>query len=107
MEELSNLICCGKCRVIRILLCRFFCRRSGRKRKEFHSNIDEFDDVEFLEPLSEGGSGTVFRGRTLNNTNRIVAVKQIVIRGVEEGVPGFIIREASLLKELNHHNIVR
>lgn len=56
--------------------------------------------------LGEGGFGRVFSCRDVK-TKRIVAVKQISIADACDCVPGSIIREISLLKELQHANIVR
>lgn len=43
----------------------------------------------------------------LLETNEIVALKRIKLESVDEGVPCTAIREISLLKELNHPNVVR
>ena len=39
-------------------------------------------------------------------TNNVVALKKIRLEAEDEGVPSTAIREISLLKELQHHNIV-
>ena len=57
-----------------------------------------------LEQLGEGSYATVFRGFS-NLTNQVVALKEIRLQE-EEGAPFTAIREASLLKELRHANIV-
>ncbi|XP_066991675.1 cyclin-dependent kinase 14 isoform X2 [Anabrus simplex] len=57
-----------------------------------------------LEPLGEGSYATVFKGYS-NLTNQVVALKEIRLQE-EEGAPFTAIREASLLKELKHANIV-
>ena len=41
------------------------------------------------------------------NTNEIFALKKIKLSSEEEGIPSTAIREISLLKELNHPNIVK
>ena len=57
-----------------------------------------------LDKLGEGTYATVFRGKS-KLTDRIVALKEIRLEH-EEGVPCTAIREASLLKDLKHINIV-
>ncbi|XP_023248092.1 cyclin-dependent kinase 14 [Copidosoma floridanum] len=57
-----------------------------------------------LEQLGEGSYATVFRGFS-QLTNQVVALKEIRLQE-EEGAPFTAIREASLLKELKHNNIV-
>ena len=57
-----------------------------------------------LEQLGEGSYATVFKGFS-NLTKQVVALKEIRLQE-EEGTPFTAIREASLLKELKHTNIV-
>nr|XP_040565169.1 cyclin-dependent kinase 14-like isoform X2 [Lepeophtheirus salmonis] len=57
-----------------------------------------------LEQLGEGSYATVFKGYS-NLTKQVVALKEIRLQE-EEGAPFTAIREASLLKELKHTNIV-
>merc|ERR1719422_2315591 len=57
-----------------------------------------------LEQLGEGSYATVFKGYS-NLTKQVVALKEIRLQE-EEGAPFSAIREASLLKELKHANIV-
>ena len=40
-------------------------------------------------------------------TNDIIALKQMKLDAEDEGVPGTAIREVSLLRELDHPNVVR
>ena len=47
-----------------------------------------------------------FQGKN-RKTGEIVAMKKIRLESEEEGVPSTAIREVSLLKELQHPNIVR
>jgi len=87
------------------------------------------DDFAKLEKIGEGTYGVVFKGRnkltgdlvsnffTHNLLTAIhywpcsphlkVAMKKIRLESEEEGVPSTAIREISLLKELQHPNIVR
>ncbi|XP_065160379.1 cyclin-dependent kinase 14 isoform X2 [Atheta coriaria] len=57
-----------------------------------------------LEQLGEGSYATVYKGFS-NLKNQVVALKEIRLQE-EEGAPFTAIREASLLKELKHANIV-
>ena len=41
------------------------------------------------------------------HTGHIIALKKILLEQEDEGVPSTAIREISLLKELNHENVVR
>lgn len=47
----------------------------------------------------------VYKGRN-KKSGRLVALKKIRLESEEEGVPSTAIREISLLKELQHPNIV-
>ncbi|KAJ1955206.1 Cyclin-dependent kinase catalytic subunit [Linderina pennispora] len=59
-----------------------------------------------LDKVGEGTYGVVYKARD-RTTNQIVAMKKIRLEGDDEGVPSTAIREISLLKELQHENIVR
>ncbi|XP_009070264.1 PREDICTED: cyclin-dependent kinase 1 isoform X3 [Acanthisitta chloris] len=64
------------------------------------------DDYTKVEKIGEGTYGVVYKGRH-KVTGQVVAMKKIRLESEEEGVPSTAIREISLLKELNHPNIVR
>lgn len=61
---------------------------------------------ERLDRIGEGTYGVVFKGRD-RVTGSTVALKKIRLDNEEEGIPSTCIREISLLKELNHTNVVR
>lgn len=63
-------------------------------------------DYERTDKLGEGTYGIVYKARKIA-TSDVVAMKQIRLDHEEEGVPSTAIREISLLKELNHPNIVK
>ncbi|KAK2150144.1 hypothetical protein LSH36_421g02046 [Paralvinella palmiformis] len=63
------------------------------------------DDYIKIEKIGEGTYGVVYKGRN-KKTNKTVALKKIRLESEEEGVPSTAIREISLLKELQHPNIV-
>ncbi|CAH8584332.1 unnamed protein product [Dicrocoelium dendriticum] len=58
-----------------------------------------------LEKIGEGTYGVVYKCRN-RKTLRLAALKKIRLENDEEGVPSTAIREISLLKELQHPNIV-
>ncbi|XP_027318272.1 cyclin-dependent kinase 1 [Anas acuta] len=63
------------------------------------------DDYTKIEKIGEGTYGVVYKGRH-KITGQVVAMKKIRLENEEEGVPSTAIREISLLKELQHPNIV-
>uniref|UniRef100_A0A8C4QZQ9 Cyclin dependent kinase 1 n=1 Tax=Eptatretus burgeri TaxID=7764 RepID=A0A8C4QZQ9_EPTBU len=63
------------------------------------------DDYIKIEKLGEGTYGVVYKGKH-KKTGCIVAMKKIRVESEDEGVPSTAIREISLLKELQHPNIV-
>ena len=65
----------------------------------------KMEDFVKLEKIGEGTYGVVFKGKN-KKTGEIVAMKKIRLESEEEGVPSTAIREISLLKELQHPNIV-
>jgi len=69
-------------------------------------NESSLDNFEKLEKIGEGTYGIVYKGRH-KPSGRLVAMKKIRLEHEEEGVPSTAIREISLLKELQHPNIVK
>jgi len=79
----------------------------------FHSiSVSIFDSFpstlqyEKVEKIGEGTYGVVYKGRD-RSTNETIALKKIRLEQEDEGVPSTAIREISLLKEMQHRNIVR
>jgi len=64
------------------------------------------DKYKKLKKLGEGTYGVVYKCEN-QETHEFVAIKNIRLESEEEGVPCTAIREISLLKELEHPNIVR
>ncbi|XP_067122441.1 LOW QUALITY PROTEIN: cyclin-dependent kinase 1-like [Centruroides vittatus] len=64
------------------------------------------EDYIKIEKIGEGTYGVVYKGKN-RRTGQLVALKKIRLESEDEGVPSTAIREISLLKELNHSNIVR
>eukprot|EP01122_Echinamoeba_exundans_P010274 TRINITY_DN3809_c0_g2_i1.p1 TRINITY_DN3809_c0_g2~~TRINITY_DN3809_c0_g2_i1.p1 ORF type:complete len:306 (+),score=85.05 TRINITY_DN3809_c0_g2_i1:128-1045(+) len=58
-----------------------------------------------LEKIGEGTYGVVYKARDKTN-GRLIALKKIRLEHEDEGVPSTAIREISLLRELEHPNIV-
>merc|ERR1719486_1167380 len=63
------------------------------------------EQYEKLEKVGEGTYGVVYKAQ--DGDGRIYALKTIRLEAEDEGIPSTAIREISLLKELQHPNIVR
>jgi len=63
------------------------------------------DKYEKIEKIGEGTYGYVYKARD-QTTGEVVALKKIKLENEDEGVPSTAMREISILKELNHPNIV-
>eukprot|EP00941_MAST-03F_sp_MAST-3F-sp1_P001649 g1649.t1 len=59
-----------------------------------------------LEKIGEGTYGVVYKAKD-RRSGEIIALKKIRLEAEDEGIPSTAIREISLLKELQHCNIVR
>lgn len=59
-----------------------------------------------LEKIGEGTYGVVFKAKD-KKTGELLALKRIRLEAEDEGIPSTAIREISLLKQLQHPNIVR
>ncbi|KXN67347.1 Pkinase-domain-containing protein [Conidiobolus coronatus NRRL 28638] len=65
------------------------------------------DQYQFLEKIGQGTYGIVSRYRNLKN-NEIIAIKKVKIEDDnKDGLPISSLREITLLKNLNHPNIVK
>jgi cyclin-dependent kinase len=64
------------------------------------------DKYQKLQRIGEGTYGVVYKAKHREH-GTILALKRIRLESEDEGVPCTAIREISLLKELNHPNIVR
>lgn len=72
----------------------------------FFFRINKMDNYDKLEKIGEGTYGVVYKCMELSS-KEIVAVKKIRMEMEDEGIPATAIREISILKELNHPNIVK
>ena len=70
---------------------------------EDNHKLDEFQK---LEKIGEGTYGVVYKAKD-KITNQFGALKKIRLETESEGVPSTAIREISLLKELDHPNVVQ
>ncbi|KAL4187538.1 hypothetical protein AMTRI_Chr09g39500 [Amborella trichopoda] len=70
--------------------------------------MDQCDSLQYekVEKIGEGTYGVVYKARD-RVTNETIALKKIRLEQEDEGVPSTAIREISLLKEMQHGNIVR
>lgn len=59
-----------------------------------------------IEKIGEGTYGVVYKAKN-RTTGELVALKKIRLEAEDEGIPSTAIREISILKELQHPNIVR
>ena len=59
-----------------------------------------------IEKIGEGTYGVVYKARN-RYTGELVALKKIRLEAEDEGIPSTAIHEISILKELQHPNIVR
>ncbi|CAG5125082.1 unnamed protein product [Candidula unifasciata] len=67
------------------------------------SSMENFQKI---EKIGEGTYGVVYKARE-KTSGKFVALKKIRLDAESEGVPSTAIREISLLKELDHPNVVR
>lgn len=63
------------------------------------------NDFVRIEKIGEGTYGVVYKAKNIKS-QQVVAMKKIRIENEDEGIPATAIREISLLKELQHPNIV-
>ncbi|KAF2736986.1 Pkinase-domain-containing protein [Polyplosphaeria fusca] len=73
--------------------------------RRFHgcSKISEYD---LLQKLGEGTFGEVYKARH-NRSNRVFALKKILMHNEKDGFPITALREIKLLKMLSHENVLR
>lgn len=64
------------------------------------------DKYRKIEKIGEGTYGVVYKSLE-TQTGETVALKKIRLEQEEEGIPSTALREISLLKQLNHPNIIK
>jgi serine/threonine protein kinase len=67
--------------------------------------MKKVDKYQKIEKIGEGTYGVVYKAKD-TKSSEIFALKKIRLQAEEEGIPSTAIREISLLKELQHKNIV-
>ncbi|CAJ1935929.1 unnamed protein product [Sphenostylis stenocarpa] len=77
-----------------------------RRLLEEYKKACLMEQYEKVEKIGEGAYGVVYKARD-RITNETIALKKIRLEQEDEGVPSTAIREISLLKEMQHRNIVR
>ena len=65
----------------------------------------EIERYQRITNIGEGTYGVVYKARD-KITNETVALKKIRLEHDDEGIPSTAVREISLLKELQHPNII-
>ena len=70
------------------------------------STKQQLPKYQLIEKIGEGTYGVVYKAKD-RVTGRIMALKKIRLDSEDEGVPSTSIREISLLKELDHPNVVK
>jgi len=68
-----------------------------------HAAMEKYQKI---EKIGEGTYGVVYKAKN-RVTSELVALKKIRLEAEDEGIPSTAIREISILKELQHPNIVR
>ena len=74
--------------------------------KEGGFGTHKIEKYKRAEPVGNGAYGLVYKGCDLQ-TNETIAIKRIKIEIENEGIPSTAIREISLLREVEHENIVK
>jgi len=67
--------------------------------------LANMDRYEILHKVGEGASGEVYKAKQLE-TGRIVALKKIRIRRLEEGIPKNLLREIKTLEYIEHPHVL-
>lgn len=67
---------------------------------------NEIERYQRLEKIGEGTYGIVYKARD-KVTSDVIALKKIRLEHEDEGVPSTAIREISLLKEVQHTNVIK
>jgi len=70
-----------------------------------NSPRSQLERYEKIQKIGEGTYGVVYKSKD-KQTGRLIALKKIRLEHEDEGVPSTAIREISILKELQHPNVV-
>ncbi len=79
---------------------------SGQGGRDGGFGTHKIEKYKRVQTVGGGAYGVVYKGYdTL--TNEVIAVKRIKIEAENEGIPSTAIREISLLREIEHENVVK
>lgn len=70
------------------------------------TKMERYQRIEKGGSIGEGTYGVVYKSMDLQ-TNTVVALKRIRLETEDDGIPSTALREISVLRELEHPNIVR
>lgn len=79
---------------------------SSQPREESKFGYGQIEHIKKIETLGEGAYGVVYKGLN-TKTNTVIALKKIKLETQSEGVPSTTIREISVLREIDHVNVVK
>lgn len=79
---------------------------SENKNIHLEGNQVELERYHRTEKIGEGTYGIVYKAID-KQTNDLIALKKIRLEYEDEGVPSTAIREISLLKEIDHPNVIK
>ncbi|XP_060871784.1 cyclin-dependent kinase 2-like isoform X1 [Metopolophium dirhodum] len=92
------------------LLVKFFLQSAVKSRQFVKEgptkNVSINVNYDKLEQIGEGTYGVVYKALD-KQTGKFVALKKVRMESSAEGVPSTAMREISLLKEINHENVVK
>ena len=80
--------------------------KGGEEKGQSGFGFAKFDDYQRKEVLGEGAYGVVYKGVNVK-TGDTIAIKKIKLDTQTEGIPSTTLREISLLREIQHDNVVR
>ncbi|KAK6458021.1 Serine/threonine-protein kinase BUR1 [Scheffersomyces xylosifermentans] len=80
-------------------------RLQSVNNKEF-SDMGKLQDFSIIEKLGQGTFGVVQKAKS-RKTGEVVALKQLINHSAKEGFPITAMREITILRQLNHKNILR
>lgn len=77
----------------------------GGASQQSQFGFGKIEHIQKTEQLGEGAYGVVHKGIN-TKTQEVIALKKIKLETQSEGVPSTTIREISVLREIDHKNVV-